>query len=114
MQQGRISEKVYHRLSITGLQPARLYGLAKVHKNGMTLWPILSIPGSNYENLHNFQTPFFQRLPGASIESKSKDARATLEATRLDEDELVISLDLKSLYTIVAVEEAIQIAFKDL
>ena len=44
----------------------------------------------------------------------SKDARAALEATKLDEDELVVSLDVKSLYTIVPVEEAIEIALEEL
>ena len=51
-------------------------------------------------------------MPGANIETNSKDARAALEATKLDEDELVVSLDVKSLYTNVPVEEAIEIALK--
>ena len=32
MKQGKISDKIYQRLRSTGSQPARLYGLAKVHK----------------------------------------------------------------------------------
>ena len=83
MKQGTISEKIYHRLRTTGLQPARLYGLAKVHKNGTPLRPVLSIPGSNYENLDKFLSPFFGKLPGANIETNSKDARAALEITKL-------------------------------
>ena len=114
MKQGKISEKIYHRLRTTGSQPAMLYGLAKVHKIGTPLRPVLPIPGSSYENLNNFLSPFFGKLPGANIETNSKDARSALEATKLDADELVVSLDIKSLYTNVLVEEAIEIALKEL
>ena len=114
MKQGTISEKSYQWLRTTGLQLARLYGLANVHKSGTPLRPVLSIPGSSYENLKKFLSPFFERLPGANIETNSKDASSTLEAIKLDEDELVVSLDVKSLYTNVSVEEAIEIALKKL
>ena len=48
---GEISEAMYNRLRSTGTQPARLCGLAKVHKQGTPLRPVLSSPGSSYENL---------------------------------------------------------------
>ena len=102
------------RLRTNGSQPARLYGLAKVHKIVTALRPVLSIPGSSYEKLNKFHSPLFGKLPGANFETNSKDARAALEATKLDEDEPVVSLDVKSLYTNVPVEEAIEIALKDL
>ena len=114
MKQGKISEKIYHRLRTTGSQPARLYGLAKVHKIGTLLQPVLSIPGSSYENLNKILIPFFGKLPCANIEINSKDARAALEATKLDEDKLVVSLDVKCLYINVPVEEAIEIALNEL
>ena len=47
-----ISEALYTRLRSTGAQPARLYGLAKVHKQGTPLRPVLSLPGSLYDNLN--------------------------------------------------------------
>ena len=47
-----ISEALYTRLRSTGAQPARLYGLAKVHKQGTPLRPVLSLPGSSYDNLN--------------------------------------------------------------
>ena len=114
MKQGELSENIYHRRKTTGSQLARLYGLAEVHKIGTALRPVLSIPVSKYENLNKLLAPFFENLPGANIESNSNDARAALEATKLDEDELLVSLDVKSLYTNVPVEEAIEIALKDL
>ena len=83
MKQGKIGKKIYHRLRTTRLQPATtLYGLAKVHKIGTPFRPVLSIPGSSYENLNKFLSPFFGKLLGANIETNSKDARAALEATK--------------------------------
>ena len=96
------------------MQSVRLYGVAKLHKNGTSLRPVLSIPGSSYEILNNFLSPFFERLPGANIETNSKDARTPLEATELDEDELVESLDVQSSCTHEPVVEAIGIALKEL
>ena len=114
MKQGQINGKIYHRLRTNGLQRARLYALAKVHKSCTPLQPVFSIPGSSYENLDKFFSPFFGKLPGVNIETDSKDARAALEATKLDEEELVVSRDSKSLYADVPVEEAIEIALKEL
>ena len=61
------------------------------------------MPGSSYENLNKFLSPFFNSLPGANIETKSKDARTALESIKLDEDELVVTLDFKNLYKNVPV-----------
>ena len=47
MRQGIISDKIYQRLRSTGSQPARFYGLAKVHRKDTSLRPVFSIPGSN-------------------------------------------------------------------
>ena len=47
-----ISESLYTRMRSTGGQPARLYGLAKVHKVNTPLRPVLSLPGSSYYNLN--------------------------------------------------------------
>ena len=59
-------------------------------------------------------SPFFQKLPGRSIEINSKDARTALEVTKLDENELVVSLDHERLHTNVPVDEPIEIAFREL
>ena len=41
-----ISKALYTRLRSTGAQPARLYGLAKVDKQGTPLRHVFSLPGS--------------------------------------------------------------------
>ena len=42
---GKISSDLYSKCRSTGVQPARLYGLAKVHKQKTPLRPVLSLPG---------------------------------------------------------------------
>lgn len=39
------------KLQTTGSQAPRLYGLTKVHKNDISLRPVLSIPGSPYHKI---------------------------------------------------------------
>ena len=114
MKQGKISDKIYQRLRSTGSQLARHYGLAKVHKKDTPLRPVLSIPGSSYENLNRFLTPFFQKLTGANIETNTQDARKVLESLTLEDDEQIVYLDVKSLYTNVPLGEAVEIALREL
>ena len=48
---GKINEQFFEKVKSTGGQPPRLYGLAKVHKTTVPLWPVLSMPGSPYYQL---------------------------------------------------------------
>ena len=50
----------------------------------------------------------------ANIETNTNDARKTLEQIKLDKDKQILSLDVKSLYTKVSVNEAINIALRSL
>ena len=111
---GKIPVKVYKALRSTGAQQARLYGLAKVHKTETPLRTVLSIPESCYHKLNKFLTPFFQMIEEANIETNTNDARKTLEQIKLDKDKQNLSLDVKSLYTKVSVNEAINIALRSL
>ena len=51
-----------------------------------------------------------ERLPEAQIETTSNDIKNTIASTELADGEVMISLDLKSLYTNVPVDEAIRLA----
>ena len=78
-----ISERIEHRLRTTGGQPACLYDLEKFHKTDTPLKPVLSIPGCRYFNLNKFLTSFFEKLPGANIETTTLDARKKSELIAL-------------------------------
>ena len=49
LKDGKIDQKFYDRSRSCGAQPAKLYGLAKIHKKGKPLRPVLSLPGSCYD-----------------------------------------------------------------
>ena len=91
-----------------------MYGLAKVHKAETPLRPVLSLPGSSYENLNESLANFFDNIDGANIETNNKKAIETIENIALDPDETIKSLDVKSLYTNLPLKEAIEIALQKL
>ena len=67
-------ETLYTRLRSTGAQPGRLYGLAKKHKQGTPLRPVLSLPGSSYDNLNKTLGKYFDEIEGANIETNTQMA----------------------------------------
>ena len=100
----------FNKVRSSGGRPARLYGLAKVHKKDTPLRPVLSLPGSCYEPVTNELAKWFEKLPEAQIETSSSKIKAEITAATLDDDEVMLSLDVKSFYTNVPVEESIEFA----
>ena len=83
-----ISEALYTRLRSKGAQPARLYGLAKVHKQCTPLRLVLSLPSSSYDHLKKTLAEYFNEIEGANIETITQTAREILEKTKSDSDEI--------------------------
>ena len=106
----KIPMSLYQHLRSTGAQPARLYGLAKVHKKATPFRPVLSLPGSCYDKINKGLAKLFSRFPGANIETSTTDMKKRLTDVQLLDDEDIFSLDVKSLYTNVPVAEAIAIS----
>ena len=57
-------DEISEALRSMGAQPARLYGLAKVHKQGTPLHPVLSLPDSSYDNLNKTLAKYFDEIEG--------------------------------------------------
>ena len=108
-----LSKKYYPKLRSTEAEPARFYGLAKEHKNGIRLRPVLSIPGSSYYNLNKFLSQLVNKV-SANMKTSTLNARKKLESIILVPDESIVSLDVKCLYTNVPVNETIEIALRRL
>ena len=66
-----ISEARYSMLRSMGAHPARLYGLAKTHKQGKPLRPVLSLPGSSYDHLYKTLAKHFDKIEGANRETNT-------------------------------------------
>ena len=104
---GKISEKLFEDLKPMGSQPPRIYGLAKVHKNNITVRPVLSMPGSPYHKISQKITEWLSVIPESKINCSSKQTMENIKNTRLENNEVIISFDITSLYTNVPVKEAI-------
>ena len=95
MKRGYISKEFYQKVRPVGSQPARLYGLAKVHKKESPLRPILSMPGSQYEKLSKELAEIIKKLPEAGIRTDRRKVLQAIQTTKLEKDEMVVSLDIE-------------------
>jgi len=104
-----ISEELYGKLKPLGSQPARLYGLAKVHKNATPVRPVLSMPGSSYYNIATCVAGWLSAVDECGINSSTKQISDCLGHIELEEEEELVSFDVSSLYTNVPVLESINV-----
>ena len=106
---GKIDEVLFQQLKPRGSQPARLYGLAKVHKNNTPVRPVLSMPGSAYHKVANFVAKAYSAVPNCKINASSMMISEKIREVLLEKNEELISFDVVSLYTNVPVLEAIDV-----
>ena len=109
-----IDEELYKTLKPRGSKPAQLYGLAKVHKEDVPLRPIVSIPGTAYDNLGRWISKWLNKVPESRISTSSEDVKKEMKTLKLDQDEVLISFDVTQLYTNVPLDESIEMATKKL
>ena len=98
---------IVYKLKPIESQPPRLYGLAKIHKNGVPIRPVLSMPGSPYFNIAKQMADWLSIVPECKINSSTKEIAEQLADTVLEDDKELVSFDVVSLYTNVPVNEAI-------
>ena len=109
-----VRDQIFSKKTSTRGQPARLYGSAKVHKTETTLWLVLSLTGSSYENLNKMLAKFSENNDETNIETNTRDARGTIENIALDPNETIISIDVNKLYIDVSLKEAIEVSLQKL
>ncbi|XP_063529636.1 uncharacterized protein LOC134740911 [Cydia strobilella] len=89
----------------------KIYGLPKIHKNDWPLRPIVSQIDSPTYKASRFLSGLLQPLTGktSSFVRNSTHFVQLLEGVTLQEDELMVSFDVASLFTNVPVAETIEI-----
>ena len=113
----KISEETYKLLgSSDGIAP-QLYGLPKIHKEGVPLRPIVSFVNSppTY-NVSRYLTRILSPVVG-NTDNMVKNSQHFGEFIRdqtLDVDQMLLSFDVVSLFTKIPVDLAIKVATKDL
>lgn len=89
-----------------------LYGLPKIHKIGNKMRPVLSSFMSPFYKLAKWVTKEFneikQQPPGCHVKNVYEFVE-TIQHTVLEEDEIMVSYDVTSLYPNIPIPEALQI-----
>ena len=109
-----MDDVTYRRLYPTGASPPKFYGLPKVHKSGMPLRPIVSSIGSvTYETskeLSRILKPLVGRSPHHV--QNNQEFPKQLEDIQMGPDNIIMSYDVKALFTSVPIKPALKITQK--
>ena len=106
----KISESLYQRLRPSGSQPPRIYGLPKIHKSEVPLRPIFSSIGAPSYKLSKYITSLISPLAGRtdSHVKNSKHFVEMMSGLSVEEDEILVSFDVSSLFNNVPIDEAVR------
>ena len=114
--EGGISEDTYRKMYPTGASTPKFYGLPKIHKVGVPLRPIVSSRNAvSYETAKQLAR-ILKPLVGKSSYNvqNTSDFVQQLRNIQLQQQECIISYDVKALFTSVPIEPAIEIIKKQL
>ena len=106
--------QLYNRLRPSGSKPPMIYGLPKIHKPDIPLRPIVACIGSPTYNLSKFISSVISPLSGQgdSFVKDSKHFVDEIKDFRLSPDEILVSFDVKSLFTNIPIDEAVRVIFE--
>ena len=112
--EGGMDEATYRRLYPTGASPPKFYGLPKVHKSGMPLRPIVSSIGSvtyqTAKELSRILKPLVGRSPHHV--QNNQDFLKQLEEIKMGPDDIIMSYDVRALFTSVPIKPTLKIIQK--
>ena len=100
---------LYHQLRPSGSQPPSIYGLPKIYKPEVSLRPIVSCIRSPSYQLSSHIASLISPLAGKT-DSYVRNSRHFVEVMRnlrVEEDEVLVSFDVSSLFTNVPVDKAV-------
>ncbi|XP_055527274.1 uncharacterized protein LOC129719884 [Wyeomyia smithii] len=105
-----IDAGTHRKLNVTNCNPPRIYGLPKIPKPGRPLRPVVSTIGSTTYKLAQYLSNILGKIVGkteAHIINSFTFANE-ISGVQTDEDEVLFSLDVTSLYTNVPVDYVIE------
>ena len=111
---GGINETTYKRLYPTGAGSPKFYGLPKVHKEGTPLRPIVSSTGAVTYSTSKELSWILKPLVGKSPHhiQNNQDFMEHLKGIQLDPDDIMISYDVRALFTSVPIQPALDVIEK--
>ena len=106
-----IPESTKYRLRPTSSWTPKFYGLPKIHKTGVPLRPIVSAINSPTHPLARYLTSCLQTLTENNFSNikNSYHFIEILQGIRLQDNDILVSFDVTSLFTNIPIEETISI-----
>ena len=102
-----ITKSMYHHLRCSSGNLARIYGLAKLHKNHIPLRPVVSMVGHPTYNLSKFICNFLDPLIDKKfIVRNSNEFVSDIQNINIANDEMQVSFDVVSLFTKIPINTA--------
>ena len=104
-----IDETLYKRLYPTGTGSPKLYGLPKIHKEGISFRPVVSSIGTASYETSKELARILKPLVGKSMYHvhNTQDFIQQIKDIKLLEDQCMMSFDVKALFTSVPIKPAI-------
>ena len=112
--EGGMKDELYRRLYCTGAGSSKFYGLPKIHKVGMPLRPIVSSIGTvTYQTAKEVARILKPPVGKSPYHVKNtKDFIDQIKGIQLNEDQCMMSYDVKALFTSVPITPATKIIKK--
>jgi len=109
-----LTEDQRKKLNPTGSKPPRLYGLPKIHKEGVPLRPIVSNIGAPTYQLSKHLAEILGPLTGRSTQHVKNSSQfvQTLDSIILQPEEILVSFDVISLFTNVPIVQSLDLLSK--
>ena len=105
-----ISDETYRRIKPADSHAPRFYGLPKIHKEGFPIRPIVSCSGTPLENLSKYIAGVLkQYIKKRGHAKNSKEFSEFIRDIEIEDDEMMISFDVTSLYTNVPIKDSLKI-----
>ena len=109
---GHLSETVYNKIKPRHKQPPRIYGQPKIHNPEILLRPIVSCVNTFAYDLSAHLANILSPLTGISDYTVTNSSHfvSTISHERIQENEVMVSFDVESLFTNVPIEDAVKAA----
>ena len=109
---GRISGAVYNKIRPRHKQPPRIYGLPKIHKANIPSRPTVSCVNTFAYDLSAFLANILSPLTGNSdfMVTNSAHFASIISSEKIQDNEIMVSFDVESLFTNVPIEGTAQAA----
>jgi len=111
---GIISDEERSRLRVSGSKPGIMYGLPKIHKRNVPLRPILSTIGTSNYDISKFLVNLLSPICNSEYSIKDSFSFAREISQFRNDNYVMASFDVSSLFTSIPISETIEIILSKL